>query len=42
MLPSVSIGDNSVIGANSVVNCDVPANSLYAGSPAKLIRSLAY
>ncbi|WP_241167201.1 DapH/DapD/GlmU-related protein [Serratia marcescens] len=34
VLPGVSIGDNSVIGANSVVNCDVPANSLYAGTPA--------
>lgn len=40
VLPGVTIGDNSIIGANSVVNCDVPSNTVYAGSPAKLIKSL--
>lgn len=34
----VTIGDNAIIGANSFVNKDVPANSIYAGTPAKLIR----
>ena len=34
----VSIGDNSIVGANSFVNKDVPSNSIYAGTPAKLIR----
>lgn len=36
--PGVSIGDNAIVGANSVVNKDIPANAIYGGVPAKLIR----
>lgn len=36
----VNIGDNVVIGANSVVTKDIPSNSLAAGIPAKVIRIL--
>ncbi|MGF1877477.1 sugar O-acetyltransferase [Photobacterium frigidiphilum] len=36
----VTIGARSVIAANSVVNTDVPPNSLYGGTPAKLIRMI--
>lgn len=36
VLPGVTIGNNSVIAANSVVRSDVPENTLYAGSPAVL------
>ncbi|HFQ5207327.1 TPA: sugar O-acetyltransferase [Vibrio vulnificus] len=36
----VTIGARSVIAANSVVNHDVPPDSLYGGTPAKLIRRL--
>jgi maltose O-acetyltransferase len=36
----VTIGARSVIAANSVVNSDVPADCLYGGTPAKLIRRL--
>ncbi|WP_260260384.1 sugar O-acetyltransferase [Vibrio intestinalis] len=36
----VTIGARSVIAANSVVNSDVPPDSLYAGTPAKLIRHI--
>lgn len=39
MLPNVRIGNNVVIGAGSVVTDDVPANSVYAGNPAKFICS---
>jgi maltose O-acetyltransferase len=35
----VTIGDNAIIGANSFVNKDVPANTVYAGSPAKFIKN---
>jgi acetyltransferase-like isoleucine patch superfamily enzyme len=40
VMNGVTIGDNSIIGARSVVTGDVPANVLYAGVPAKLIRTL--
>jgi serine O-acetyltransferase len=32
----VFIGDDSIIGANSFVNSDVPKNSIYQGNPARL------
>ena len=40
IMPGVSIGDGSVIAANAVVTHDIPANSLAAGIPAKVIRKL--
>lgn len=36
----VKIGDNSVIGAGAVVTSDIPPNSVAAGVPAKVIRTL--
>lgn len=38
--PGVTIGDNSVIGAGSVVVKDIPANSVAVGNPAKVIRKI--
>ena len=40
VLPGVTIGDNSVIGAGSVVTKDIPANSLAVGNPCRVIRTL--
>ena len=40
ILPGVTIGDNVVIGAGSVVNRDIPANSVAAGVPARVVSSL--
>ena len=38
VLPGVTIGDFSIIGAGSVVTKDVPEGSIAAGNPAKVIR----
>jgi acetyltransferase-like isoleucine patch superfamily enzyme len=38
LLRGVKVGDNAVIGTSSVVTCDVPANAVVGGIPAKLIR----
>ena len=38
--PGVTIGENTVIGAGSVVTSDLPANVLAVGSPARVVRSL--
>lgn len=40
VLKGVTIGENSVIGACSVVTKDIPANVFAAGNPAKVIRNL--
>lgn len=40
VVPGVSIGDNSVIGAGSVVVKDIPANSVAAGNPCRVIRQI--
>jgi acetyltransferase-like isoleucine patch superfamily enzyme len=39
IMPGTTIGDGSVIGANSLVSGTIPPNSLAVGSPAKVIRS---
>ncbi len=39
ILPGVSIGPMSIIGANSVVNRSVPERSIAAGAPARIIKS---
>jgi acetyltransferase-like isoleucine patch superfamily enzyme len=38
VLRNVRIGDNSVVGANSVITKDVPPNCIVAGNPAKVIK----
>ncbi|HIT00913.1 MAG TPA: sugar O-acetyltransferase [Candidatus Faecaligallichristensenella faecipullorum] len=40
VLPGVTIGANSIIGAGSVVTKDIPPNSLAVGNPCKVIREL--
>lgn len=38
ILPGVIIGDGAIIAANSVVNKEVPPNTIYGGVPAKYIK----
>jgi acetyltransferase-like isoleucine patch superfamily enzyme len=38
ILRGVRVGDNSIVGTNSVVTRDVPANAVVAGIPARIIR----
>ena len=40
ILPGVTIGDNVTIGAGSVVVKDIPSNSVAAGNPCKVIKSI--
>ncbi len=40
LLPGAKIGRNAVVGAGSVITRDVPANTVVAGNPAKIIREI--
>ena len=40
IMPGVTIGDGAVVGANSVVTKDVPAYSVAAGIPAKIVKQV--
>jgi len=40
ILANLSIGENAIVGAGSVVTKDVPANTIVAGNPAKVLRHI--
>ena len=40
ILSNLVIGENAIVGAGSVVTHDVPANTIVAGNPAKVLRSV--
>lgn len=40
ILPGVTIGENSIIGANSVITKNIPKNSVVGGNPARIIKTL--
>jgi maltose O-acetyltransferase len=40
VLPGVTIGRNSVMGAGAVVTRDLPANVVAVGNPARIVRHL--
>jgi acetyltransferase-like isoleucine patch superfamily enzyme len=41
ILASVTIGENAIVGAGSVVTKDVPPNSIVAGNPARFLRFIS-
>ncbi len=42
VLPNVSVGDNVVIGINSIINRDLPSGCFAAGAPCKVIKEKVY
>jgi len=40
-LCGVTVGENAIVGAGSVVLKDVPDNTIVAGNPAKVIRKVS-
>lgn len=40
VLPGVSIGNNTVVGAGSVVTKDLPANVVAVGNPCRVLREI--
>lgn len=41
VLPGVTIGDNTVIGAGSIVTKDIPANVVAVGNPCRVLREIS-
>lgn len=42
IMPGVTIGENSIIGAHSFVNNDIPDNVVAVGVPAKVIKKISF
>ena len=42
ILSNVTIGENAIVGAGSVVTKDVPANTIVAGNPARIFRTIEF
>ena len=40
VLPGVTIGENSIIGAHSLINSNIPPNAIAVGIPAKIIKKI--
>ncbi len=41
ILPGVTVGENAVVGAGSIVTKDVEADTIVAGNPARVIRKIS-
>ena len=41
ILPGVTVGENAIVAADATVTKDVPANVVVAGTPAKIVKTIA-
>lgn len=41
LLPGITVGKNSIVGAGSIVTKDVPDNTVVAGNPARILKTLS-
>jgi acetyltransferase-like isoleucine patch superfamily enzyme len=41
LLSGITVGENAIVGAGSVVTKNVPANTIVAGNPARILRKIA-
>ena len=42
IMPGVTIGETSIVGAHSFVSCDIPDNVVAVGVPAKVIKKISF
>jgi acetyltransferase-like isoleucine patch superfamily enzyme len=40
LLCGITVGENAIVGAGSVVTKDVPANTIVVGNPARIVRKM--
>lgn len=40
VMPGITVGENSIVGANSFVNGNIPSNEVWVGSPAKFLKEI--
>ena len=40
IMPGITIGENSIVGANSFVNKNIPPNEIWVGSPARFLKKI--
>lgn len=40
IMPGITIGENSIVGANSFVNKNIPENEIWVGTPAKFLKKI--
>ena len=41
-MPGITVGENSIVGACSFVNKNIPDNQIWVGTPAKLLKNINF
>lgn len=42
IMPGVEIGENAIVGGNSLVDCNIPPGEIWVGSPARFLKNRAH